>query len=249
MRPAVTPTSPIQPHTRHLLSRLQREWTRLSCSADAVAAARRWPIDADGFDSLDDLLRLAGYGRVVRGSHDDDHLLAQLVLVARHDQLAARVVLQRLLPGIASLARRYERRDAEARANPDEVVAAAWVVIRGFPVERRSQYVAANLLRAIEYEAFTRERRRPVRWQPVPDEQLDRAVSGDPPADPAGELRELLEDAIRAGLDPSDVELARLLGRGATTAAIAVARSVTDRTVRNHRTAMVHRLRQVALAV
>ena len=49
-------------------------------------------------------------------------------------------------------------------------------------------------------------------------------------------------------MDADDLELVTRLGKGDTTLQIAADRKVTDRTIRNHRAAVTHRLRTVALA-
>jgi DNA-binding NarL/FixJ family response regulator len=49
-------------------------------------------------------------------------------------------------------------------------------------------------------------------------------------------------------MEPDDLELARRLGAGASTAELAAERNVTDRTIRNHRAALVRQLQAVAAA-
>jgi hypothetical protein len=244
-------STPVQ--SRHLLVRLQHDWDHLKQSRRAIQHARRWclvstPIGPDRpLESLDDVLTWAGYG-CSAGNGGDDHVLGTLVRLAVSDQLAARVVLQRLLPGISSMARRRTGRGHPYHLVLDEVVATAWTVIRTYPVDRRHTYVAVGMLREIDYQSFRRARRRLTTFVPRPLHTFDAQPSAVATISPADELHDLLEAAAAAGLDPADIELARRLGRGETTRQIARSTNVTDRTVRNKRDAVTYRLRAVALA-
>jgi hypothetical protein len=239
----------VVPHPRHLLTRLQLEWSRLAVSPAAVAAAAGWRVSAAPLRSLDDLLVLSGYGPGERDVIACDGVLRDLVMIARADRLAARIVLQRLLPGISAMSRRNssvlkgDRLDAL-----DEAIATAWTVIRLYPLEQRPRYVVANMLREIEYQAFKRDRRRKAEFVPIDTTDLDLVPVDDGPRCAATELQELLDEARLAGFEHADVELAERLGAGITARQLASEREVTARTIRNHRAIVVHRLRQLALA-
>lgn len=241
-------TTPVQP-SRHLLVRLQQEWQQLSRCPSAVGHARAWSLptaSSDRIESLDDLLDLAGYGpRPSVPTHDD--VLRELVRLAATDRLAARVVLQRLLPGLSALARRRSGPGRPQRDVIDEVVASAWTVICTYPVDRRRTWMAMGVLREVEYQSFRRAHRRLATFEPRPAHTFD-ARPAHHHVSSADELHELLDDARAAGVDAADLELARRLARGDSTVEVARAMSVTDRTVRNRRNAMTHRLRAVALA-
>lgn len=240
------------PASRHPLARLQREWGRLARSPRAVAIVRGWQLHIAPFDSLDEVLVAAGLGVVGRPADADDELLGRLVLLARDQPLAGRILLQRLLPGLSAIARRRhpDERAAVVIEAIDDLLAASWTVITTYPIERRQRWVVASLLRESERSVYRGDRRRRVETVLVGDELDELAdadgLHGDP--DPADELAELLAEACRRGLDPADVELARRLAAGATPAELAAEHDVTDRTIRNHRAALVHRLRAVALA-
>src|SRR4051812_36422486 len=94
------------PNNRYLLSRLQREWTLLSSRRSSVERAATWKLTPRVIGSLDELLVLTGLGP---GPIDpsSDETMRKLVAVARHDDLAARVVLQRMLPGLSAIAKRH----------------------------------------------------------------------------------------------------------------------------------------------
>jgi DNA-binding CsgD family transcriptional regulator len=243
---ASTVTAPTSP-TRHTLVRLQREWGRLNRSPRALSAARSWSLCIEHFASLDDLLVASGFGQVARAADHDDALLGDLLAAARHHPLAARVVLQRLLPGLSAIARRNTPVGTELVGSIDDLLAAAWTVIRTYPIDRRPTFVVAGLLRDCEYHAFRRHRRRKAVFVPVPNERF--ADSAATETDDAGtELRRLLDDAARAGMSADDLVLARRLAEGTTTAQLAAEAQVTERTIRNHRAAMLYRLRTIALA-
>jgi len=202
--------------------------------------------------SLDDVLSWCGYGVAVgngTGNEGNDNMvLGRLVQLAVTDQLAARVVLQRLLPGISALARRRSGHGGPHSTVLDEVVASAWTVICTYPVERRPSHIAAGLLREIDYQSFRRAGRRLTTFVPRPLHSFDEQPAPISTPSSNDELSDLLAAAASAGFDPADIELARRLGRGETTRQIAEATKVTDRTVRNKRDVVTYRLRALALA-
>jgi len=240
------------------MARLQREWDLLSHRPAVVRRAADWQLGVP-CRSLDDLTVAAGLrptGRVAvatatapggpSASASADTVLHRLVELARHDELAARVVLQRLLPGLVNAARRWARRPEGGPHALEEVVTAAWQVVRTYPLERRPHHLAANLLRDAEYHAFVRAHRSTVVPELVPGQQLDLPVEVDEPTDT---LAEIVTVARRGALSERDVELLALLLDGATTPQIAAALEVSVRTVGNHRDALVHRLRCTADAL
>lgn len=241
------------PHSYGLLLRLNRDWNDLSRRGDALATARQWPLAAElghELHSLDDVLRATGWFASAderRATCCDasrhEPMLTQLLVTARTDDLAARVVLQRLLAGLVSIAKRWERRhDGDPLI---ELVAAAWLVVRTYPVERRPHHLVANLLGDCEYHAFRRATRRALVQVPVDGIHLDRAC--EPAAVEA--LQELVELAAAApDLTDLDRQLLGLLLSGHSTEDVAAALDISERTVRNHKHGLVHRLRNGALA-
>ena len=245
-------------HARYTLSRLQDDWRLLSVRPDAIARARTWRVTAVGFADLDELRALAGWtprpsgdpqptAAVPVGDTGGDDVLARLLLVARTDQLAGRIVLQRLLPGLCALSRRHGVCLTEHLDAFDELLSAAWTVIRSFPVERRPAHVAANLLRDTEYVAFKRERRRAVVHEYVGHDSLDRPVE-----EHEGEVEPLCEllDAVGTmggGLEDADRRLLQMLLTGRNVREVARRMEVSERTIRNHRDLLVRQV-QHALA-
>jgi DNA-directed RNA polymerase specialized sigma24 family protein len=249
---------PFTTSNRFVLSRLHREWQVLAVRPSVLRRARTWELGVP-FRSLDDIIVATGFwsGREARiaavgsgrgefGDAADERandVMARLLLAARVDEVAARVVLQRLLPGLITRARRWSRRREGGPDALDELLASAWTVIRTFPVERRPTHLAANLLRGAEYHAFVRPSRRLLVHEFVPTHTLDRPVP-EAPTDAATELAELIDGS--GTLTERDRRLLALLVGGASMTEVATTLDVCVRTVSNHRDAVVHRLRQVA---
>ncbi len=183
-----------------------------------------------------------------------DGRLACLVAEARSNPLAARVVLQRLLPGILAIARRRGHREWGLTLEYyDELLSNAWIVIRCFPIHRRPRAVAANLLRDIEYQTFTR----PARLRRVPtciltdpsddDEGSHGEYEDRPTTNPFVELIDVLQSAAQRGLDDHWLEFAAALASGQTLEQTAAARSCTPRAERYRRAQLVARIRSLVL--
>jgi hypothetical protein len=212
---------------------LEREWVTL---ADDTTTARR----------LRDVCRRAGdartLGDVERYVRAADPVAADEVLlelarraVGHGDDLAARVLLQLLLPGTRNLARRWW-----ALGDPDEraaaAVAAVYHRIRRYPIERRPGRIAANVLMDA-----ARELRRAVARAatettvPTPEPRPadhHRSAAGSGP-DAAAELADVLLDAVDAGtISRADAELiAQSRIAGTRVEAIAARRGLSTRTV------------------
>ena len=243
-------TSRVAP-PRHLYSRLQQDWTRLCASGRHLERAQGWHLPIAPLRSLDELLGHTGYGGVGRNEGHHDEVLGALVAVAHHDELAARVVLQRILPGLWSLTRRRAAVERErGRRGPDcefddEVLSTAWTVIRCFRVDRRRDFIAARMIKEIEYRTFRLPHRRRAIFVPTPVASLDRPMHDEPLVDATAMLDMLLTDAARRGLAGGDVDVLRRWGAGEPAADLAVALRVTERTIRNHRAAALRRMQDL----
>ncbi|MEP7203255.1 MAG: hypothetical protein ABI894_11625 [Ilumatobacteraceae bacterium] len=234
------------PHHRYLLTRLQREWNLLSHRRSAVDRATRWELTPRVISSLDDLLVLTGLGP---GPADpsSDETMRRLVVLARHDDLAARVVLQRMLPGLSVCAKRNATGFDNQLEALDELLSEAWTVIRSFPIQQRDRYVIKNLLRDCEYRAFVKARRRLLVHEFTDPGDLDRVAETDMhEGEPFGVIVELLGRARAAGMSEADIALVVTLLNTSTVKQAASALRVTDRTVRNRRRAVVLQLRALA---
>ena len=236
------------PNHRYLLSRLQREWNLLSRRRSAVRRAREWHVTPRALTSLDDLLTLTGLGCGPLDSSTDE-VMRRLVTVARHDDLAARVVLQRMLPGLSACAKRRSHNFETQLDSLDELLSEAWTVIRSFPIERRRHYVIKNLLRDCEYRAFDKARRRLMIHELTDPARLDLAVEpDDAAAEPMVTIVALLLRARSAGMSDRDVAVVAALLNTSTVKQAAALLRVTDRTVRSRRQIIAARLRELAEA-
>ncbi len=234
------------PNHRYLLTRLQREWNLLSSRRSAVTRASAWKLTSRAITSLDELLVLTGLGP---GPIDPacDETLRRLVVLARHDDLAARVVLQRMLPGLSNCAKRNSAGFDNQLDALDELLSEAWTVIRSFPIERRDRYVIKNLLRDCEYRTFLKTRRRMLVQEVTDPVHLDRVVEADDgPGESLITIVELLGRARTAGMSTDDLDVVVALLNTSTVKQAATALGVTDRTVRNRRQTIVHQLRELA---
>jgi hypothetical protein len=174
-----------------------------------------------------------------RGNTDDDAAdaaLAAIVVRARTDAAAARIVLRRILPGLVAVAGRRSRiSSVPAQDVLHEVVATAWIAIRTYPIERRPRRIASNLVRDAEYLMFVR----PARLRHVDETDFDGVADSDGGAETqsaGAEVIDLLADGHRAGVD---VESLYLLGRLALTDVsvgdLAAELACTPRTILNRR--------------
>jgi DNA-directed RNA polymerase specialized sigma24 family protein len=224
--------------------RLNDEWRRLATSPAFCAHLRRWPAELARYDDGEKLLAATGREGGLPTT-DADHLLAVLIELGRHDELAARVVLQRVIPGLINAAvRRTSGRPGERQQLFDDLVASAWLVIRAFPIERRPAKIAVNVLRDAEYVTCVRPHRLRSAGE-LPDDfagaERRLAPSGldGRPRDhrpPATELARVLRLGAASGVCRRDLAmLAAASLEGWPAAEVAAHFEVTTRTVRNRR--------------
>ena len=244
--------------TRPLLMRLNSEWELLRERPSVVRRAHGWSLGLQ-FDNLDQIVAATDYwaspaarAAATPGAHVStagNEVVARLLAAARCDEVAARVVLQRLLPGLISRSRCWGPRRAGGSTEAfDELVSAAWAVIREFPFERRPRHLVANLLRDSEYSAFQRTSRRMLVHEFTEPRALDTAVEYQAAIEPLLVLADLIAEARPRALTDHDVQVLTLLASGVSPAEAAKALHVSDRTLRYHRAAAVGRLRDAVLA-
>jgi DNA-directed RNA polymerase specialized sigma24 family protein len=185
---------------------LDREWLHLA--VDRAAARRLRPVCRLAGDARD----LGGLERYVRGADPAaaDRILLALVTrtVVDDNALAARVLLQLLLPGTRNLARRWwSLGDHDERAAA--AVAAVYARIRRYPLARRPGRIAANVL--LDAARDLRRAVPPATTCTTTDPALlagGRDAAPPPPTPAALELAAVLCDAVDDGtLDRRDAQL------------------------------------------
>lgn len=223
--------------------RLDREWSQLRSRPALLRRAAGWAIVEGPLHDLDQILAAVGYQTGWTAANEA--AMRRLVARAADDELAARVAIQRILPGLMAVVR---RRSAAAEDGLDELIGAAWICIRTFNPDRRSQCIAAALIADADYRAFrSRWRRRCAGERPI-------GLTPEPPPiepveTPAQLLRDLFAQAKAAGVPEDELELARRVGtEDISTEQLARELRVTARTVRNRRARVTDRLRRLAEA-
>ncbi len=233
--PHLTPNLTVSTALNPALQLLDLEWRTLNRRPVCLRQAGTWEVVPNPA-SLDEVVRAISRG------NGTDAVLRHLVALSSHDDLAARVVLQRMLPGLVRLAVRWKHRAGTWTDAFDELLAAGWLVVRTMGDDARPQ-LAARLLRAIEYQAFVRTSRRAM--VSVHIDMTDMAANES--ADSLTELADLVRAAQRV-LTEHDRRVMQLLLHGRTPPEMAAELGVSVRTVTNHRHEMVRRLQDVALS-
>jgi DNA-binding CsgD family transcriptional regulator len=127
----------------------------------------------------------------------------------------------------------------------DDLVANAWPIIRKYPTERRPRRIVANLVRDTAFETFVRPVRRRSSGEIATSHDRMIEPAAQPSTEALDELVALLLEARRRGIAQADIDLICQLVSLGRPEEVATARNVTPRTVRNHRDAVIHRLRNI----
>jgi hypothetical protein len=122
-----------------ILQVLDAQWPTVATSPEGRRALIRWAREHDALAGMHDLQDVLDCRRDPDLADDVHRLLARQ---ASDDPLAARTLLQILLPGLVRLVGTVGRDDPDA---PDELVALAWERICTYPASRRGS-VAANVV-------------------------------------------------------------------------------------------------------
>ena len=189
---------------RQFLDQLDDEWMALCDSRTGCQALATWATDPvlAGLSDLDAVVRMIQRrGRPV----ESDRILLSLLRRASSDNVAARTVLQALMPGLKTLIATYRlsgtREDVAA-----DVIEAAFERIRCYPCDRRPARVAANLLhdtRQTLWRDGCRERRLRLVTDPLIDEMHERLTAHHADSSATDELVELVCDAVREAQLPT----------------------------------------------
>lgn len=131
-----------------IFRQLSHDWSRLCAPPSARHAVQCWAATDAIFEGV------ASPGQLVDridagGERDADRLLLALVRLAQGGhQLAARVVLQAMLPKLARMTRTTRPSSNDNRLMDDRAhitVVTFWEVVYAYPTDRRPDRVAANL--------------------------------------------------------------------------------------------------------
>lgn len=225
-----------------ILSALDREWSELATSPNARRSIIRWAHRHDSLAGLSNLQEVLDRRR--------DQALAPAVLkalaaMAPSDDLAARCLLQALIPGLVCLAARSGNDDPTAL---DEMVSLAWERIRTYPTTRHGS-VAANVLLDV------RKRYRAHRLIDAPAGSFphdDDAADSRPGPDDEVLGRLLLEDLAAAQRDglvsaPALELIVRTRVIGESLAEVAATEAVEPQVLCQRRWRAERRLRQLPL--
>jgi hypothetical protein len=172
------------------------DWSRELARPDLARHLQRWRAAEPALAPFEHPSALLRYMRRTRGGEREDALLRALVRRARHDPLAARLVLQRLLPGFKRRAGRILLDAGEREELWSLLLACAWERIRAYPVERLPRRVAANLIvTSVRHalERLERERTRALRMAGPPSVEIAERDLGETNIDL------LLAGAVKAG--------------------------------------------------
>jgi hypothetical protein len=145
------------------VDQLDREWQQLS-SGRLRPKLREWAEAEPALAPFADPATLIRFLRRPGPWAARDALLRALLYRARLEPLAARVVLEALLPGLKRVAERVILDSRDRDELWSLLLACAWEQIRTYPLERRPSRIAANLLldtRRKTLDQFLRERARP----------------------------------------------------------------------------------------
>ena len=223
---------------------LVQEWSALSTAPSTLRRVNGWGLPGSRVANLDEILIRAGFGLEATDSVGDQYLL-KLVIRAANDELATRIVLQRLLPPLISIA---ARRGKLVRGGFDEAltntVAQAWIQIRTYPINKRPIKIASNLVRDSEYFAFVRDSRLKqlaVAWG---DDVIDMIAAPETQLNPEEEVINLLTEASKWNLGPRSLSVLHQLAEGKSFRSIASDAGVNIRTVHSWRRTAINELRE-----
>lgn len=182
-----------------VFSQLDREWA-------ALAGRRSTAVELAEACALAGVAAPADLVHAVRRATPDqaDAVLASLAHRSAGSDIAARALLQLLLPGTCRLASRWwALGSAEERAAA--AIAAVYDRIRRYPIDRRPSRIAANVLMDANQDLaraarrFSAERQRTMPMEPA--RLLSRQVAEEISA--ADELQDVIDDAVTSGRVPA----------------------------------------------
>lgn len=219
---------------------LERDWR---CGLTGARLEKRFRAWAECEPALASLAGPAACLRFLRtGTEDErDAVLRALLTRAQEEPLAGQLVAEALLPGLKRLAGKLLIDASEREERWAILLACAWEAIRRYPLKRRPERIAANLL-LDTLRAALRELRSQQRSElELPERLLERGHGG---AEGEGDVEALLGHAVAAGAI-SDVEAELILATrvdGRPLRALAGEEGVTYNTIKVRRQRAERRL-------
>jgi DNA-directed RNA polymerase specialized sigma24 family protein len=125
---------------------LERDWQRESHGPLLRSRFRAWQDTEPALSRFEDPAALLRFLRGPGRNAEKDAALRALLVHARGEPIAGRVVLEAMQPGLKKLAGRILVDAREREELWSALMACAWERIRTYPVERRPRKIAANLL-------------------------------------------------------------------------------------------------------
>ncbi len=187
---------------RTFINDLNDEWRLIVQARSSQRRMRGWAEELyAGFRDLGQFMQELSQSE--SADHRDD-LLRPLVRRASHDELAARVALQAMLPSVQAMAATFRHRDTPKEVAVS-VVAAMSETIATYPLDRRPTRIAANLTfdtkSRLLREGLSSERREQVFGVMESLEELGwkSAAASKPTSDPATEVVNIVSGAVRSG--------------------------------------------------
>lgn len=176
------------------VGQLDREWRQLAHSPLLQARLLYWAQREPALAVFAGPASLIRFLREQGRFHDKDATLRALLTVAQTDALAARVVLEAVMPGLKRIARQLILDSRDRDELWQLLLASACEQIRRYPLARRPARIAANLLYETRRSALAELRRN---RQPHPEITVELA---DVPAstDVDGDVEALLDLAVAA---------------------------------------------------
>ena len=129
-----------------LLRHLVEEWVDLNRSRTAARAIAGWAAAEPVLAGLRTPAMIVDHVDAAEGAATDALLQALLRLCQGGHQLAGRVLLQCLLPGLSAMHRRGGRPGQDPEERTQEMISDFWQVITGYAVDAHPQNVAARLV-------------------------------------------------------------------------------------------------------
>jgi DNA-directed RNA polymerase specialized sigma24 family protein len=214
------------------------EWNAIARRPSCIAHANAWGLPGEPVTHLDQMLVRMGFDRPAHCDEADQYL-AQVVRLARTDDLAARLAVQRVVPPILAIAKRRGRiHPGGVEEALNAVMAQVWLVIRTYPSDNRPRKIAANIVRDVEYKEFVvPQRKRRTTVEHFDPEILDgflQDMTREPNSIHSGcdGSSDALTELEARNLDPEKLALLKLVAAGYTSKEIGEILRIRARTVR-----------------